>query len=95
MLRNESSGADAGCHKTLPRETVICDRNRSAGYAEAPRQFPSGREKLAGPKPAIEDRPAELPIDLRTQILAAGEIDVHVHRPQYMRARFADWTGQM
>jgi hypothetical protein len=88
MLRNKSPGANAGGHKALGRETVICDRDRCASHTQTPGEFASGRQAFAKPNAAFEDGPAELPVNLSAEIFAADKIDVNFHGSQYIQPHF-------
>ena len=95
MPGHKSARAHAGSYKSLAREPVVCHGDGCASHAETTGQLAGWGQEFARPEPAIQDGPAELTVDLATEILAAGKIDVDLHGLQYIRPRPGNWTGQM
>ena len=63
-------------------EPVVGDRDGGAGDAQLRGQLAGGRQAIAGGQATVQDRPAQLPVDLAGQVLAADQADMEVHGAQ-------------
>ena len=73
---DEGPGTDPGGDEPLAAEPVVGDRHGGARDAEAPGQLPGRRQATARRQAAVQDGPAQLPVDLAGQVLAADQADM-------------------
>jgi hypothetical protein len=78
-LADEGPGACPRRDEPLAGEPVVGDRHGGARDTQAPGQLPGRRQAGARRQAAVEDGPAQLPVDLAGQVLAADQADVDLH----------------
>jgi hypothetical protein len=79
MLSHKGAGAHARNHKTFAGKPVIHYGHCCTSHVQMPSQLSGRGQGFAWPKPSIEDRAAQLPIDFSTKIFAIEEVDVELH----------------
>ena len=76
---DEGAVADPTRREAFRREPLVCDGDRVAGNVQPSSQFPSRRQTLPFPKPAIHHGFDELTVNPGRQIAPSFQADVDVH----------------
>jgi hypothetical protein len=82
VVTDEGAGADPAGDEPFAHEPVVGDGDGGARDAQLGGQLPGGGQAAAGRQAGVKDRPAQLPVDLTGQVLAADQADMEVHGAQ-------------
>jgi hypothetical protein len=94
MLSHKGAGAHARNYKAFAGKPVVCHGHRCTRHAQTLGQLSGRGQKVARPKPSVEDRPAQLSIDFSTEIFAVEEVDVELHWLSVYPGTPDNWTGR-
>jgi hypothetical protein len=82
VVGDEGAGADPAGDEPLAEEPVVGDHDGGARDAQLRGQLAGGWQATAGGQAAVQDGPAQLPVDLAGQVLAADQADMELHGGQ-------------
>jgi hypothetical protein len=82
VVADEGAGTHTRGDEALAAESVVGDRDRRAGDVQPPRQLSTRWQTVTRSEPAVEDRVAQLPVDLAGETHSSDQADVEVHRRQ-------------